>query len=70
MTRSTERSAPTGESTARTSTVFIVAKDPAMHFGDTKPAFAGHGAVLLEALAGEDTAPSSSSSSIASTAEA
>jgi len=48
MTRSTERSAPTGESTARTSTVFIVAKDPAMHFGDTKPAFAGHGAVLLE----------------------
>lgn len=48
MTRSTERSAPNGESNARTSTVFIVAKDPAMHFGDTKPAFAGHGAVLLE----------------------
>jgi hypothetical protein len=48
MTRSTERSSPTGESTARTSTVFIVAKDPAMHFGDTKPVFAGHGAVLLE----------------------
>jgi ATP-dependent DNA helicase RecQ len=31
---------------------------------------AAYGAVLLEALAGEDTAPSSSSSSIASTAEA
>ena len=48
MTRSTDRSALNGESHARKSTVFIVAKDPAMHFGNTKPAFAGHGAVLLE----------------------
>lgn len=29
-------------------TVFVVASDPAMHFGDTRPAFAGLGAVLLE----------------------
>ena len=48
MTNSGDRSARLGNSTARTSTVFIVAKDPETHFGDVKPAFAGHGAVLLE----------------------
>jgi hypothetical protein len=48
MTNSGDRSARLGNSPARTSTVFIVAKDPETHFGDVKPAFAGHGAVLLE----------------------
>ncbi len=48
MTNSGDRSARLGNSPARTSTVFVVAKDPETHFGDTRPAFAGHGAVLLE----------------------
>jgi DNA-binding winged helix-turn-helix (wHTH) protein len=48
MTTLGDRSARLGNSPARTSTVFIVAKDPETHFGDTRPAFAGHGAVLLE----------------------
>ena len=48
MTNSGDRSARLGNSTARTSTVFIVAKDPETHFGDTRSAFAKHGAVVLE----------------------
>ena len=48
MTRNTERIDPSRKKEASSSKVFVVAKDPAMHFGDTKPAFPGHGAVLLE----------------------
>jgi DNA-binding response OmpR family regulator len=48
MTTLGDRSARLGNSPARTSTVFIVAKDPETHFGDTRPAFSKHGAVVLE----------------------
>ena len=48
MTNSGDRSARLGNSSARTSTVFIVAKDPETHFGDTRPAVATHGAAVLE----------------------
>jgi hypothetical protein len=48
MTKSGNRSARIGDLPARTSTVFIVARDPELRFGDTKPAFPKHGAVLLE----------------------
>lgn len=48
MTILGDRSARLGNSPARTSTTFIVAKDPGTHFGDTRPAFAKHGAVVLE----------------------
>ena len=48
MTILGDRSARLGNSPARTSTTFIVAKDPGTHFGDTRPAFAKHGAVVIE----------------------